>query len=228
MELKHVTDQITDRLGTGVGELRDRTADIVAADGGSIYREVAGVRKRVEEAEDTLLDRIDAANASVLGSFDTVIARDRRTTWPRRLFWIAFGVAAGAAAAYFADPDRGRARRAQLSDQAAARSRDVAEQLSTQATMAVNEAKGAVVETVKDQLPETPETDPRLLEQRIKSEVFGHRDDVQDVVLRVDAPGAVALKGTVPSPLTETELLASVAEIDGVIDVTSELSVRSS
>jgi hypothetical protein len=58
--------------------------------------------------------------------------------------------------------------------------------------------------------------------------VFGHRGDVDRVVLRVDGPGAVALKGTVPTPVSESELVAAVAAVDGVIDVTSELAVATS
>ncbi len=67
--------------------------------------------------------------------------------------------------------------------------------------------------------------DPKTLEARIKSQVFGHRDDVSKVVLRVDGPGTVAVKGTVPTPVAERELLAEIAEVDGVTTVDSELTV---
>jgi gas vesicle protein len=224
VELGHVTDRISE----GVHELRDRTADVIGADGGSVFREIAGVSRDVATSEKRLTGRIDEAERSLLDRMDVAIAGDRRTTWPRRLFWIGVGVAAGVAAAYLGDPDRGRARRAQLSDQATARSRELAGQVTTQAKQTANEARGAVIEGAKDRLPERAEPDARLLEQRIKSEVFGHRGDVEQVVLRVDGPGSVALKGTVPTPMSEAELITAVSEVDGVIDVTSELAVAGS
>jgi gas vesicle protein len=227
MDIEQVPARITKTLSHGVEELRDRTADVVAADGGSVFRELHKVARRVGKAEDQIIDRIDDAEDTILDRVDTMIAGDRRTTWPRRLFWLALGVGAGMAAAYLGDPDRGKARRAQLSDQAAARTREVTEQVTTQAKMAADKAYGTAVETVKDRMPEHPEEDAALLEQRIKSEVFGHRDDAHQVVIRVDAPGVVALKGTVPSATSESELLAAVAEVQGVTDVTSELAVRS-
>jgi osmotically-inducible protein OsmY len=92
--------------------------------------------------------------------------------------------------------------------------------------MAVDRARGAAIETAKEAMPEDVPTDPKLLQDRIKSSVFGHRDDVSDVVIKVDAPGSVALKGTVPDARSEQELLASVSEVDGVLDVRSELSIR--
>ncbi len=67
--------------------------------------------------------------------------------------------------------------------------------------------------------------DVKTLEAKVKSEVFGHRDDVDRVVLRADAPGVIAVKGTVPTPVAERELLAEIADVEGVTDVHSELTV---
>jgi osmotically-inducible protein OsmY len=69
--------------------------------------------------------------------------------------------------------------------------------------------------------------DAQTLRDRIQSEAFGGRDDVQDVIIKVDGPGQVALKGAVPTTDNERELLAAVASVDGVLEVRSELSVRS-
>jgi gas vesicle protein len=227
MDIDQVPSKITKGITHGLEGVRDRTADVVAADGGSVFREINKLSRRIGKTEDRLSDRIDTAEDSILDRVDTMIAGNRRTTWPRRIFWLALGVGAGMAAAYFADPDRGRARRAQLQDQATARTREVTEQVTTQAKMAADKARGAAIEEARDRMPDIPEEDPYRLEQRIKSEVFGHREDTQQVVIKVDGPGTVALKGTVPSATSETELLAAVAEVDGVIDVTSELAVRS-
>ena len=224
MELEQLPDKLTHelpgKLSHAVEGLRDRAAGAVSADSASLFRELHKVENR-------LTDRLDDIDDSFSSKLKPLVSAESRTSWPKRLFWLLVGAGIGAGAAYLADPDRGKSRRTQLSDQAAARARDVSEELQTKAKMTADRAKGEAIEAAKDVLPEDVPDDPKLLEQRIKSQVFGHRDDVQDVVLRVDAPGTVAIKGTVPNAESESDLLAKVAEVEGVIDVRSELSVRS-
>jgi gas vesicle protein len=222
MDMEHLSDRILSRID----ELRDRSAEAMKADGESVFRELSQLSNRLEGVEERLGDRLDDLAASQADRIGEVLSAARRTTWPRRITWLVVGAAAGAAAAYLADPDRGRARRSQLSDQLAATARDVGGDLAGQAEHAADVAKGAAIESAKDALPEDIPEDPKLLEQRIRSHVLGGRDDVQEVILRVDAPGKVALKGTVPTSASERALVAEVAEVEGVIDVTSELSVR--
>lgn len=214
-------EQLPDKLSHAVEGLRDRAAGAVSADSGSLFREL-------HKTESRLTDHIDDVEDSLSKKLTVLVSAESRTSWPRRLFWLLIGAGIGAGAAYLADPDRGKSRRTQLSDQAASRAREVSEDLQGKAKVTADKVRGEAIEAVKEVLPEDVPDDPKLLEQRIKSQVFGHRSDVQDVVLRVDAPGTVAIKGTVPNSETERELLAQVAGVDGVIDVTSELSVRSS
>lgn len=148
-----------------------------------------------------------------------------RTTWPRRLLWAAVGFAAGTAAAYLADPDRGRDRRTQLQQRAASTGTDLADSAAKRADHAAGRAKGVAAETAKSVTPQDVPDDVKKLEARVKSEVFGHRDDVDKVVLRADGPGTLTVKGTVPTPVAERELLAEIADVEGVTDVHSELSV---
>lgn len=229
-------ERVADRLSDTVEGLRDRTADIVRADGGSVFRELGKLGKRVDERSDEMtahisaseahvLDRIDESEAGLSARIDKLVAQARRTSTPRRLFWLAVGAAVGVAVAYLGDPDQGRTRRAKLNDQAGARGRDAASQVAKKAKGAAGRAKGEIIEQVKDTLPEDVPVEPALLEQRIKSDVFGHRSDTAKVVLRIDGPGAVALKGTVPTLTSERELLAAVAEVEGVTGVISELTV---
>jgi gas vesicle protein len=222
MDIEHLSDRILSRID----DLRDRSAEAMKADGESVFKELSQLSDRLDGVEERLSDRMDELAASQADRIGAVLTAARRTTWPRRIVWLVAGAAAGAAATYLADPDRGRARRSQLGDQLAATARDVGGDMAGQAEMAADRAKGAVIESAKDALPEDVPEDPKLLEQRIRSHVLGGRDDVADVVLRVDAPGTVALKGTVPSATSERTLLAEVAEVEGVVDVTSELSVR--
>jgi gas vesicle protein len=232
MAIDDVQEQLSAQAGkvgstvtSALEGLRDRTADVVRADGGSIFRELHRLASRIDDAEERVHTHIDASAAGLDDQLGDLLSASKRTTWPRRLVWLTVGAALGALAAYLADPDRGKARRAQLSDQAAARSRTVAEDVSHRAKDAVQHAKGEVIEQVKDTLPDHPESDAALLQQRIKSEVLGKRGDTTQVVLRIDGPGEVALKGTVPAVETERELVAQVAEVDGVTEVTSELTV---
>lgn len=218
-------EKVGSTVSTAIEGLRDRTADLVRADGGSVFREFHRLGSRIDDAEERLNERIEAATAGLDDQLDDLLKASKRTTWPRRLVWLTLGAALGAGAAYLADPDRGKARRSQLSDQATARSRQVADEVATRAKDAARQAKGEAIEQVKGALPDQPETDAALLQQRIRSEVLGKRDDVEHVVLRIDGPGTVALKGTVAAAETERELLAQVAEVEGVTEVASELTV---
>lgn len=221
--------ELPERFGSTVDELRDRAGAAMRGDGESVFRELRGLSGHVEslgEHLEGLGERLDDLEVAQAKGFRDLAAAKRRSSWPRRLVWITLGAALGAGAAYLADPERGRSRRDQLTDQLAARSRELAEEATTQAKIAADRAKGSVIESAKDVLPEDVPDDPKLLEQRIRSHALGGRDDVGDVVVRVDGPGQVALKGTVPSTESERELLAEVAAVEGVVDVRSELAVR--
>lgn len=221
-------EQITDRLSHGVGELRDRTAEAVSGDGHSVFRALGRIGDRLDDIEshvariDDLDDRLDLVAGVLLGGQDDDLGR---TSWPRRLFWLGVGAGIGAAVAYLADPDRGAARRDELTDQLGSTAKDLAHEATDAAKDVANRAQGAAVEAAKEVTSDVPLDDPKLLEQRVKSHALGGRDDARQVVPRIDGPGIVALKGTVPSAVSERELLAAVAEVDGVVDVRSELVV---
>lgn len=221
--------QLPERFGSTVDELRDRSAAAMKADGESVFREVRSLSERFDDVGDRIArlgDRLDELEVEQASGFGELLSASRRTTWPRRVAWFGLGLALGVGVAYLADPDRGRSRRDQLGDQLAARTRDLTEEASNQAKLATDRAKGTLVESAKDVLPEDVPDDPKLLEQRVKSHALGGRDDVADVVVRVDGPGEVSLKGTVPNAESERDLLVQVADVEGVTDVRSELSVR--
>lgn len=180
-----------------------------------------------------LTDRLDALDETVRTRLPRDLAAwkgdtgDTKGGGPSRILWAALGFAAGMGVAYLADPDRGRARRTELQQRISSTTTDLADSARQRADDVAGQAKGAAMEAARQATPQDVPDDPKKLEARIKSEVFGHRDDVDKVVLRVDGPGAVAVKGTVPSPVTERELLAEISRVDGVVDVTSELVVAS-
>lgn len=183
---------------------------------------------------DRLTERLDALDETVRERLPrdlaarTTRASDTTSSGPSRVLWAALGFAAGMGVAYLADPDRGRARRTELQQRISSTTSDVADTARQRADYSAGQAKGAVMETARKVTPQDVPEDPKTLESRIKSQVLGRRDDVDKVVLRVDGPGAVAVKGTVPSPLTERELLAEISNVEGVLDVSSELVVSGS
>jgi gas vesicle protein len=221
--------ELSHKLGKQLDDLRDRTAEAVGADGGSVFRELDKLSSQLDDVEDHLEDRIDAVADLVDDHWAALRSSERRTTWPRRLFWLAIGVGGGMVAAYLADPDRGKSRRAEIGQQLGATARDVADQATSQVKDAASQAKGQIIESAKEVVPDELQVpaDAQTLRDRIQSEAFGGRDDVQDVIIKVDGPGQIALKGAVPTTDNERELLAAVASVDGVLEVRSELSVRS-
>ncbi len=221
-------DAIGDRVAARFDDLRDRTAGALSTDESPAFRELSRVRHRLDGVETRLSDQLADLGRQQSALVDELHDASKRTTFPRRLFWLLLGGAAAAAATWLSDPDRGKARRSQLADQVNSQARDLADQAKTQAGQAIDRAKGAVAETGREVLPEDVPDDPQVLQQRIKSQVFGHRDDVQDVVLTIGQPGEVTLKGTVGSATSEQELLTAVGDVEGVTRVDNELTVAAS
>lgn len=208
-------DTLTDRVSSRLDEANERLAPRVEA-----LREDAGAQL------DVLRDDLGAQWRDLRDRAAETVATEQlhRPRWSTRLLWLGLGAVAGMVAAYFADPERGRARRTYTAERVSATGRDLAGSVTQKADYVAGEAKGAVVETAKTATPEDVPSDPKVLRQRIRSEVFGERDDVEGVVIRIDGPGQVALKGTIPTPDAERSLVAQVSKVEGVTDVQSELA----
>ena len=137
IDLDHLQDQVT----STVAGLRDRTADAVRADGGSVFRELHRLGRRIDDAEEVLSERIVALGEDLEDRIDDAARDARRTSWPRRLFWLLLGAAAGAGALYLLDPDRGPERRAELKHAAEVQAERAVERVS--ATEPVSDAEPA-------------------------------------------------------------------------------------
>ena len=132
--------------------------------------------------------------------------------------------AAVAAAMYLLDPDRGRSRRAKLSDQAAALARKAEEKARAQA-----EYQKGVVQGLAHDLTEPfrsePEFDDETLRQKVKSEAIGRWDGPKkDVEVDVDN-GVVTLKGKVDDAQDMKELIRLVKGVPGVSSINDQLSI---
>lgn len=130
------------------------------------------------------------------------------------------GAAGGAAAAYFADPDRGRARRAQASDQIGAAMRDGLETVEQQIDYQAGQAKGAVAERVD---LGQDDYDVRTLQHKVESEVLGHVDVPSGEIVVSAQDGTVTLRGPVPTQDRIDEIVRRTGEVDGVEAVHDEL-----
>jgi hyperosmotically inducible periplasmic protein len=137
----------------------------------------------------------------------------RRRSGPR-LPILGLGAAAGAAAAYFLDPDRGRSRRAVTRDRLAGMGRRVGWQLARRARW----SRGPIV-GLGAQLANRESMEPindQTLAHKVESELF--RDPtVPKGQINVNAEnGTVILRGIASSRDQIERLLATTASIDGV------------
>ena len=131
--------------------------------------------------------------------------------------------AAVAVAMYLLDPDRGRSRRAKLSDQAAALARKAEEKARAQAEYQKGVVQGLAHDLTEPFRPE-PDFDDQTLRQKVKSQAIGRWDGPKnDVEVDVDN-GVVTLKGNV-DPEKVDRLIRLVKGIPGVASVNDQLSV---
>ena len=131
--------------------------------------------------------------------------------------------AAAAAAMYLLDPERGRSRRAKLSDQAAA----LARRAETKARAEAEHQKG-VVQGLAHDLTEpfrpTPDFDDETLRQKVKSEAIGRWDGPKkDLEVEVDK-GVVTLKGNLAAEHMD-QLIRLIKGVPGVASVNDQVIV---
>lgn len=218
-------DSVGTRVAARFDDLRDAASDALATDESPASRELDRVRRRLDDVEGSISSAMSELGQQQRELTHEVHAASQRTTLPRKLFWMALGAFTGAAVAWINDPDRGSARRAQLSDQLGSQTRAVTSQARAQAQQVANRAKGSAIEATRAVLPDDVPDDPSVLVQRIKSQVLGHHDDADDVVVTVGSNGHVALNGTVQRMASLDDLTGAVGAVNGVTHVQSNLLV---
>jgi osmotically-inducible protein OsmY len=143
----------------------------------------------------------------------------------RKLTLVGVVAAAAAAAAYLFDPDRGRSRRARLSDQAAARARDVSEAVKAKVEYQKGVAQGVVHEVTEPFRPEKEYDDQTLL-HKVRSEALGRWPWSDSIEIDI-TDGNVTINGTVETTSDRVRLLDLIRDVDGIGMVDDRLEVRS-
>jgi osmotically-inducible protein OsmY len=135
------------------------------------------------------------------------------------------GAAAGAAAAWFLDPQDGARRRGVAQDKALKYARQGAAEAESKARYAGGAVKGAASQAAPgDDREDAGErlNDPGLA-AKVQSEIFRGVDvDAGDVSVNVE-DGVVYLRGEIESPETIRQLEEAAREVDGIRGVASLL-----
>jgi osmotically-inducible protein OsmY len=133
-------------------------------------------------------------------------------------FSFLLGAAAGAAAAWFLDPNEGARRRNVTRDKAMSYARKGASEVEGRAQSAAEAAKGAAVQAA----PGTgrPDAGERLndegLKAKVESEIFRDADVPKgDISVNVEH-GVVYLRGEVGDPSAITKLAQATEQVEGV------------
>lgn len=143
----------------------------------------------------------------------------------RRLMSFVIGAVAAAVVAYLFDPDRGRSRRARLADQAAARLRDVTENVKAGAEYQQGVVKGAVHDLKEAVTPEDQFSDDVLL-QKVRSEALGRLDgSTSDLVIDI-TNGQVRLSGSLDSAEKRERLLELIRGVEGVAGIDDQTRIQ--
>jgi gas vesicle protein len=143
----------------------------------------------------------------------------RRRPGPGRFLAIgAIGAAIGAAIAFLFDPQRGRARRAQLVDRSAATLRDVGHQAEHGARRVASTVQGKIAAVGANGSGEPMPNDASLA-NKVESELFRDPDIPKGAINVNVEQGVVVLRGEVPDAELGERLEHEARAIPGVWEV---------
>jgi osmotically-inducible protein OsmY len=203
VDLKQVRDEVADRVGRAAKEL--------SSGAGNAARELGA------SAEESISTQIRKQSK---------LARNRmpRRGGPTRIS-VLTGAIAGAAAVYFFDPERGRARRAQFADWVGARARrgwQAANQLGARTS---SSAAAFPQRMVQLRSMRARPTDDLTLRDRVESEVF-RNPDLPKGKINVDVESSVVtIRGQVDNAYQIANVEKAVLKVPGVAGVENLLHV---
>jgi len=144
----------------------------------------------------------------------------------RKFLLIASLISVAGLITYLLDPDRGRARRARLTDQMSAKGRDVADAVTAKAKYQKGVFEG-VAHEVASIFVEDGVYDDETLMQKVRSEAVGPSGvDTGDIVLDI-TDGTVHLTGSVADKRARRRLVDLIGKVDGVRGVDDTLITAS-
>ncbi len=138
----------------------------------------------------------------------------------RKMFRLAIVSGAGAAAAYFFDPERGVARRRQAKDQAEAMLRRRQAEAEREARHAANVAQGEAAEAQGAGVPR-PVDDVEVV-NLVRQSLAGVDADTSSVTVE-SVDGIVTVRGEIASRDVKTAVEEAVSRTPGVVEVQSFL-----
>jgi osmotically-inducible protein OsmY len=142
-----------------------------------------------------------------------VFARHKCTpTTSQRLGWLAGGALLGAAAAYLADPERGRARRSELEQ----RGGRIAREATETARNVVEDGTQRLAGAVREATPELSSPDDAVLIERVRSEAIGPSKARNSAIVTTVEDGVVSVRGQVDAEEQRRDLIARIGDVDGV------------
>lgn len=129
------------------------------------------------------------------------------------------------ALAYLFDPDRGRSRRARISDQMGAAARNAARSAEAQFEYQKGVAEGIAHGVTSTFQKDDKDYDSATIEQKVRSEALGPLGLADSV--EVDITGdAITIGGSVPSEEDRSRLLDEVRKIAGERGVEDRVAVQ--
>ena len=203
VDLKQVRDEVADRVGRAAKEL--------GSGAGNAARELGA------SAEQSISKQIRT---------QAKLARNRmpRRSGPARLP-VLTGAIAGAAAVYFFDPERGRARRALFADWAGARLRRGWRAVNQISARTSNSAAAFPQRMVQLRSMRPRPADDLTLRDRVESEVFRNPDLPKGQINLDVKSGVVTIRGQVENAYQIANVEKAVLKVPGVAGVENLLHV---
>jgi BON domain-containing protein len=210
LDVKQVTDQVTERLGKAAKQL--------SSGAGNAAKELSS----------------GAGNAAreLTNTADKSINKPIRKQWPRQRrgagpWTLILGAAVGAVAVYFFDPERGKTRRAQFIDWTGARFRRGWRSVNQLTREAQSNAGGLSQRMISLRSGRGP-VDDLTLRDRVESEVFRNRN-LPKGQINFDVESAiVTIRGQVDNALQIATVEKAVLKVPGVDGVENLLHVQGS
>jgi hypothetical protein len=203
VDLKQVRDEVADRVGRAAKELSSGAGNAARELGASAEESISTqIRKQAKLARNRMPRRGGPTRLSVLT-----------------------GAIAGAAAVYFFDPERGRARRAMLSDWVGARVRRGWRTVNEISARTGSSAAAFPQRMVQLRSMRPRPGDDLTLRDRVESEVFRNSDLPKGRINFDVESGVVTIRGQVENAYQIANVEKAVLKVPGVAGVENLLHV---